>query len=129
MNRILVPIFLTISRWVRRPMSPALRILSRWMICCPYETRIATGAAGPDYWQQQVDYHIKVTVDDEKQRLSGWEEITYYNQSPHNLEYLWVQLDQNAFPQGLHPVPHCGDAQLQQILLPVPSLPPGTGGF
>jgi len=63
----------------------------------PTETRIATGAPGPDYWQQKVDYHIKVTVDDENQRLIGWEEITYHNRSPHDLEYLWVQLDQNSF--------------------------------
>ena len=63
----------------------------------PGETRLASGAPGPKYWQQKVDYDIQVTLDDARQRLVGDETITYHNRSPHELSYLWVQLDQNRF--------------------------------
>ena len=63
----------------------------------PNDNRLASGAPGPGYWQQKADYHIKVTLDDEKQRLIGSETIDYRNNSPHQLNYLWVQLDQNRF--------------------------------
>ena len=49
----------------------------------PSEGRLASGAPGPAYWQQRADYHIKVTLDDDRQHLTGSEVITYYNQSPH----------------------------------------------
>ena len=61
----------------------------------PNEIRAANGAPGPEYWQQRADYKIAVTLDDEKQRLTGSELITYTNNSPMSLSYLWVQLDQN----------------------------------
>lgn len=57
--------------------------------------RTASGAPGYKYWQQKADYVIKVKLDDEKHTLSGEETITYHNQSPDVLNYLWVQLDQN----------------------------------
>ena len=57
--------------------------------------RSMDGAPGPDYWQQRVDYDIDCTLDTENQRLDGSELITYYNQSPHTLRYLWLQLDEN----------------------------------
>ena len=57
--------------------------------------RTASGAPGHAYWQQRADYVINVTLDDEKQRIIGDEIITYHNNSPETLEYLWVQLDQN----------------------------------
>ena len=63
----------------------------------PTEARLASGAPGPKYWQQRADYHIKIELDDENQRLTGSETITYYNNSPHTLNYLWLQLDQNRF--------------------------------
>ncbi|MEM6473035.1 MAG: aminopeptidase, partial [Planctomycetota bacterium] len=63
----------------------------------PTETRIASGAPGPKYWQQQVDYEIDVTLDDASQRLIGTVDLRYHNRSPHTLPYLWVQLDQNRF--------------------------------
>ncbi len=63
----------------------------------PSETRLASGAPGPAYWQQRADYHIKVKLDDDRQRLSGSETITYHNRSPHRLSFLWLQLDQNRF--------------------------------
>ena len=66
----------------------------------PNESRLASGAPGPKYWQQRVDYNIQVQLDDEKQRLIGSETINYRNNSPHELKYLWVQLDQNRFAPG-----------------------------
>ncbi len=63
----------------------------------PGDTRTASGAPGPEYWQQRADYVIRVELDDEKQRLIGSETITYRNLSPHALSYIWVQLDQNRF--------------------------------
>ena len=66
----------------------------------PGDTRIASGAPGPAYWQQRADYEIDVTLDDDIQRISGTVKIRYHNQSPHTLPYLWLQLDQNRFRQG-----------------------------
>ena len=63
----------------------------------PNNYRTASGAPGHAYWQQQVDYKIDVTLDDEKQRLRGREVIKYHNNSPDPLRYLWLQLDQNRF--------------------------------
>ena len=67
------------------------------MLPTPTETRLASGAPGPQYWQQRVDYTIKVRLDDERQRIEGSETIVYTNRSPHTLTYLWLQLDQNRF--------------------------------
>ena len=61
----------------------------------PNEYRTASGAPGHAYWQQKADYHIAVELDDEKQMITGAEQITYFNNSPNALSYLWVQLDQN----------------------------------
>ena len=63
----------------------------------PNERRLASGAPGPAYWQQRVDYDIAVKLDDAEQRLTGKARITYVNRSPHTLDYLWMQLDQNRF--------------------------------
>jgi len=59
------------------------------------EYRTASGAPGPKYWQQRVDYDIKATLDENKLLLTGAETITYYNNSPDVLTYLWLQLDEN----------------------------------
>ncbi|MDW3196853.1 MAG: M1 family metallopeptidase [Cytophagales bacterium] len=61
----------------------------------PNSYRTASGAPGKDYWQQKADYKMDIRLDDSKQRISGDETITYYNQSPDELPYLWLQLDQN----------------------------------
>lgn len=61
----------------------------------PNEYRSASGAPGPKYWQQRVDYDIKCELDEENNKLSGTETITYYNNSPDVLSYLWIQLDEN----------------------------------
>jgi len=61
----------------------------------PNEYRTASGAPGPKYWQQRCDYDIKATLDEDKQWLTGSETITYFNNSPDELTYLWLQLDEN----------------------------------
>jgi len=62
----------------------------------PNAYRTASGAPGHDYYQQKADYKINVRLDDENQRIYGDEMVTYYNNSPDPLNYLWVQLDQNV---------------------------------
>lgn len=66
----------------------------------PNQYRTGSGEPGPDYWQQKADYKIKVELDDENQKITGSEEITYFNNSPNTLKYLWVQLDQNVRQQN-----------------------------
>ncbi|WP_221409121.1 M1 family metallopeptidase [Reichenbachiella versicolor] len=66
----------------------------------PNTYRTASGAPGKDYWQQRADYKIAVTLKDETQSIEGEETITYYNYSPDDLKYLWVQLDQNIRDQN-----------------------------
>ena len=61
----------------------------------PNDIRRPSGAPGKDYWQQKVDYDIRVEIDDERQILTGSETITYHNNSPDSLKYLWLQLDNN----------------------------------
>lgn len=61
----------------------------------PNVYRTAAGAPGHLYWQQRADYDLHVELDDEHQRLSGTGTITYHNESPDALTYLWLQLDQN----------------------------------
>ena len=63
----------------------------------PNEVRLASGAPGPDYWQNRADHDIAVRLDVVNHRLEGSESITYHNNSPHVLDYLWVQIDQNRF--------------------------------
>lgn len=62
----------------------------------PNEYRAASGAPGHNYYQQKASYDIAVTLDDKKQTITGSESITYTNNSPDVLDYLWVQLDQNV---------------------------------
>jgi hypothetical protein len=66
----------------------------------PNEYRNAAGAPGHNYYQQKADYKIDLVLDDEKQILRGEEVITYTNNSPDKLEYLWLQLDQNIYDQN-----------------------------
>ncbi|MDE3249336.1 MAG: M1 family metallopeptidase [Bacteroidota bacterium] len=61
----------------------------------PNEYRTASGAPGPKYWQQRCDYDIKAELDEPKRKLTGSETITYFNNSPNQLTYLWLQLDEN----------------------------------
>ncbi|MBU2526226.1 MAG: M1 family metallopeptidase [Bacteroidetes bacterium] len=66
------------------------------LLATPNTFRTASGAPGPDYYQQQADYKMDIELDDANQKLYGEETITYTNKSPDVLEFLWVQLDQNV---------------------------------
>ena len=63
----------------------------------PTSVRAASGAPGHAYWQQRADYVIRASLDESKRAITGAETITYHNNSPDTLNYLWVQLDQNIF--------------------------------
>ncbi len=62
----------------------------------PNMYRNAAGAPGSKYYQQRADYQMDIELDDKNEKLYGKQTVTYYNNSPDNLEYLWVQLDQNV---------------------------------
>ena len=63
----------------------------------PNDYRNAAGEPGKEYWQQQVDYKIDVTLDEKKRSLSAKQTVNYINNSPYRLKYLWIQLEQNRF--------------------------------
>ncbi|MFN8274241.1 MAG: M1 family metallopeptidase [Flavobacteriaceae bacterium] len=65
------------------------------LLATPNSYRTASGAPGPEYYQQQADYKIDVELDDKNARLFGTETITYTNNAKESLDYLWLQLDQN----------------------------------
>lgn len=57
--------------------------------------RTASGAPGQGYWQNRADYDITAYLDEDSRKLKGSETVTYYNNSPDQLDYLWLQLDEN----------------------------------
>lgn len=61
------------------------------------ETRSASGKPGHNYWQNRADYVLNASLNEDKKQISGTAEITYTNNSFDNLEFLWLQLDQNLF--------------------------------
>ena len=65
------------------------------LFATPNIYRTASGAPGPEYYQQQADYKIDIELDDKNQKLYGTETITYTNNAKESLDYLWLQLDQN----------------------------------
>ncbi|MFD2203737.1 M1 family metallopeptidase [Shivajiella indica] len=65
------------------------------MLRSPNVYRTASGAPGHMYWQQKADHEIEVELNDDNQSIKGWQKVTYYNNSPDPLKYLWIQLDQN----------------------------------
>jgi hypothetical protein len=66
----------------------------------PNEVRTGSGAPGEDYWQQQADYQIDVELDDKSRQIIGSEIVTYINNSPDKLSYIWFQLDQNIWDKN-----------------------------
>ena len=70
------------------------------MIAPPNSYRAASGAPGKAYWQQRADYKIRATLDESNNTISGEETITYYNNSPDDLSYIWIQLEQNVNRKG-----------------------------
>ena len=65
-------------------------------VATPNVYRNGSGAPGHMYYQNRADYDMKITLNDGEQKITGEETITYHNESPDDLEYLWVQLDQNV---------------------------------
>src|SRR5213083_2155550 len=66
----------------------------------PNRVRGASGAPGPDYWQQRADYVIRATLDTAGSLLRGTERIHYENHSPDTLRFVWVQIEQNIFAKN-----------------------------
>jgi hypothetical protein len=85
------------------------------LLATPNMFRTAAGAPGPAYYQQQADYKIDIELDDKSAKLSGAETITYYNNSPDNLEYLWVQMDQNQAAKNSQS-PLVENEKIEQVL-------------
>jgi len=76
------------------------------------EYRAADGEPGPKYWQNRADYQLAATLNDETNEITGSEILTYTNNSPQTLDYLWMNLEQNLFRQdsrGTAIVPLVGD--------------------
>ncbi|AMR32625.1 aminopeptidase [Mucilaginibacter sp. PAMC 26640] len=65
------------------------------ILSTPNEQRTASGAPGVKYWQQRADYNIKCELDEKNLKLIGSETVTYFNNSPDPLTYIWLQLDEN----------------------------------
>lgn len=80
------------SKYVARDLFPASSILP-----AGNSYRSATGEPGPAYWQNRADYKIDVSLDDEAEIITGIETITYLNNSPNELSFLWLQMDQNVY--------------------------------
>lgn len=87
----------------------------------PY--RAATGEPGPAYWQNRVDYKIDVTLDDKAEIITGTETITYQNNSPDKLTFLWLQLDQNVYKK------HSRGLDSKLFLTSLPAESTFEGGF
>jgi hypothetical protein len=77
--------------------APDTSAFRRLELPTPTTIRTGSGTPGPDYWQQRVDYVIRATLDTAARTLRGEERITYTNNSPDTLRYLWLQLEQNRF--------------------------------
>jgi hypothetical protein len=69
-------------------------------IATPNVYRTAAGAPGHQYYQNEADYKMNITLNDQQQMITGSETIKYHNNSPDKLEYLWIQLDQNKRAQN-----------------------------
>ncbi|PDH49458.1 MAG: aminopeptidase [Bacteroidetes bacterium MED-G20] len=69
-------------------------------VATPNVFRTASGAPGHQYYQNEADYVMNIFLNDQNQKLTGSETIKYHNNSPDELEYLWIQLDQNKRAQN-----------------------------
>jgi hypothetical protein len=92
----LAALCLTMSAIAAEPFDDKFRQLDE-LLPTPTTIRTASGAPGHAYWQQRADYQIRATLDEANRSISGAETITYHNNSPDTLSYLWVQLDQNIY--------------------------------
>ncbi|MEM6831114.1 MAG: M1 family metallopeptidase, partial [Bacteroidota bacterium] len=66
------------------------------LLDAPSPYRTASGAPGAEYWQQRADYKIQAEIDEINNVLTGKETITYYNNSPDELKFLWINMEQNV---------------------------------
>jgi hypothetical protein len=92
----LAAVCLTMSAIAAEPFDDKFRQLDE-LLPTPTSIRTASGAPGHAYWQQRADYAIRATLDEGRRAITGTETITYHNNSPDTLSYLWVQLDQNIY--------------------------------
>jgi hypothetical protein len=92
----LAALCLSLSALAAEPFDDKFRQLDE-LLPTPNGVRNASGAPGHAYWQQRADYRLRATLDESRRAISGAGSITYYNNSPDTLTYLWVQLDQNMF--------------------------------
>jgi hypothetical protein len=100
MKRILLLCFVLISAWAFAQETPQWKGKFEQLeqiLPTPNEYRTGSGSPGPKYWQQKADYEMSVELNDVNQSITGSEKITYHNNSPDVLKYLWVQLDQNLY--------------------------------
>lgn len=81
----------------RTGLQPTGSIFAPLDLPTPGETRLGSGAPGPGYWQQRVDYEIDTHLEPESEVLTTSVRVTYHNNSPHTLDYVWMQLEQNLF--------------------------------
>ncbi|MEP5610674.1 MAG: M1 family metallopeptidase [Cyclobacteriaceae bacterium] len=99
----------------------------------PNSYRTASGAPGKEYWQQKADYKMKIVLNDENQTITGSQTITYFNNSPDDLEYLWLQLDQNMRADDsespLISTNSVGSAMSAKAIMSVTGDPDYDGGF
>jgi hypothetical protein len=94
----LAALCLAMSAIAAEPFDDKFRQLDE-VLPTPTTIRTASGAPGHAYWQQRADYTIRATLDEAKRAISGAETVTYHNNSPDTLNYLWLQLDQNIYKQ------------------------------
>lgn len=119
LSLLVLPASVHAQQWLNTEPSPktnksSFRALDEWP--SPNDYRDASGSPGPKYWQQRVDYVVRTSLDTTTHTVKGSERVTYHNNSPQALGYIWFQLDQNieaensranltksAIPAGLSP--------------------------
>ncbi len=87
--------FITLTQAQNQPWQGKFETIDN-MIAPPNIYRTASGAPGKAYWQQRANYKIKAKIDETNNTLLGEETITYFNNSPDDLKYIWIQLEQNV---------------------------------
>ncbi|MEW6760295.1 MAG: M1 family metallopeptidase [Pseudomonadota bacterium] len=92
----LAALCLSATAFAAQPFDDKFRQLDE-LLPTPGAVRTASGAPGHAYWQQRADYTMRAKLDEANRSLTGSGTITYYNNSPDTLKYLWLQLDQNIY--------------------------------
>src|SRR5436190_783154 len=104
MKRLLITLVVVVASIASFAQSPAWKgkfeQLGPESVPTPNAYRAGSGAPGSNYWQQRADYVIDADVNDETHLLTGKETITYHNNAPEPLNFLWMQLDQNLFAEN-----------------------------